>query len=126
MADFSGGSLLGQTFLLADGLRVRLRLARFSDIGAIRALMSLQRDTGDLEAERLVQFDPRRRYVLCATSLMDSEVRFLGIGAIDLDREDVGGPNLLIVDPEAGEPVRSLLSWRLQEAARAAARVRAA
>jgi hypothetical protein len=117
--------LLGQTLALDGGLRVRLRLARFSDAAAIRALNGRHGASPGLRAERLVQFDPRRRYVVCATALIDSTEQLVGLGAIDLDAQAADAPDLLISDPRAGDAVAHLL-WRCLVDARAAARSRAA
>ena len=117
-------ALVGQTFLLSNGVRTRLRLARFSEAGAIGELLS--RQGLDLEAHRLVQFDPRARYVICAMALVDSNERVIGVGAIDLAADGADQPDLLIVDPEIGEPVAQLLSHVLVGAAQTAAGVRAA
>src|SRR5258708_7739610 len=120
---------LGQSFPLADGLRVRLRLARATDVAAIAELFSRRGQSvtvDELEAGRVVQFDPRRRYVVCATALIDSAERLVGVGAIDLDRHEVGEPDLLIFDPSVGGPVGELLWDALLGAAEVTARDRAA
>ena len=129
--------LLGQTFPLADGVSVRLRLAHFSDWPAIAQLMtheSVDVSPGAPDARRLVQFDPRRCYVLCACALIDSAERLVGVGAIDLTADGAGEPDLLIVDPElatttdpqVSEALTGLLWGALVGAAQAAARGRAA
>ncbi len=144
-SSFTAGPLLGQTFPLADDVRVRLRLAHFSDRRAIADLLArhgqdlLAREDhdpvpGDWMADRLVQFDPRRRYVLCACALIGSTERLVGVGAIDLDGDEVGEPDLIVVDSELGEEPEPLLAealtgllWgALVGAAQAAARSRAA
>lgn len=104
---------------------MRLRLARFSDVAAIRSLNSRHGVSPGLRAERLVQFDPRRRYVVCATALIDSTEQLVGVGAIDLDAQAAEEPHLLISDPRAGDAVGQLL-WRCLLDARAAAQSRAA
>lgn len=142
---FVGAPLLGQIFPLADGIRVRLRLAHFSDRREIARLLvrqgqdplaqdGLDPARGESVADRLVQFDPRRRYVLCASALIDSTEQLVGVGAIDLDGEEAGEPDLLVVDSELGQSPDSLLTealtgllWgALVGAAQAAARSRAA
>jgi hypothetical protein len=142
---FVPGPLLGQTFPLTDTVRVRLRLAHFNDRRAIAGLLArhgqdlLAREGGEpvesrWVADRLVQFDPRRRYVLCACALIDSSERLVGVGAIDLEGEDTGEPDLIVVDSELGESPDPLLTealtgllWgALVGAAQAAARSRAA
>lgn len=129
--------LLGQTFPLAEGVDVRLRLAHFSDWPAIAQLMtheSADVSPGAPDARRLVQFDPRQCYVLCACALIDSAERLVGVGAIDLTADGAGEPDLLIVDPElatatdpqVSEALSGLLWGALVGAAQAAARGRAA
>jgi hypothetical protein len=122
-------AFLGQSFPMPNGVRVRLRLARFTDVEAIAELFSRRGQNvtlGDLEAGRVVQFDPRRRYVLCATALIDSAERLVGVGAVDLDPERVREPDLLVFDPAIGGPVGELLWDALVRAAEAAVRSRAA
>ena len=136
-ANFSPGPLLGQTFALTEGVGVRLRLARFGDWPAIAELMT--RQGAELvpdapEAQKLVQFDPRRCYVLCACALIDSTERLVGVGAIDMTTDGTGEPDVVIVDPElaeitdpqASEALTGLLWGALVGAAQAAARARAA
>ncbi|MFL5823781.1 MAG: hypothetical protein ACJ764_10105 [Solirubrobacteraceae bacterium] len=121
--------LLGQSFPLPDGLRVRLRLARTTDVDTIAELFSRRGqpvNQDDLKAGRVVQFDPRRRYVLCATALIDSAERLVGVGAIDLDPHEVGEPDLLVFDPSVGAPVGELLWNALVSAAEVTSRDRAA
>lgn len=103
---FTPGALLGHVYELDDGTCVRLRLARGSDIRALREL--LERDSQDLSVARLLHFDPRREYVLCATALLDRRETLLGIGAIKLDGEGTE-PDLLVINDRAGEQLRSLL-----------------
>ena len=136
---FIPGPLLGQTFPLSDGVRVRLRLAHFSDGPAIAALIA-RTEGGDgadphaRVADRLVQFDPRRRYVLCACALIDSSERLVGVGAIDLGTGEVAEPDLMLIDPELDEAtgpqhteaLTGLLWGALVGAAQAVVRARAA
>ncbi len=106
---FEIGALLGHVYTLQDGLPVRLRLARSSDAPAIQALLESHGEAGDLEPARLVHFDPRRRYVICATGLVESSETLLAVGAIWLD--GATEPDLLVVDGEHPREVRDLL-WR--------------
>lgn len=136
-SSFTPGPLLGQTFPLAEGVDVRLRMAHFSDWPAIAELMA-QGGTGAgpdaRDARALVQFDPRRCCVLCACALIDSSERLVAVGAIDLTADVAGEPDVLIVDPElaritdaqVSEALTGLLSGALVGAAQAAARTRAA
>lgn len=120
---FPPGALLGHVYELEDGSSVRLRLARGSDIQALRGL--LERNSQDLSAPRLLHFDPRREYVLCATALVDGRETLLGIGATKLN----GGatePDLLVIDDRAGDQLRRLLTDTLVATAGAITRSRAA
>ena len=74
---------------------MRLRMARSSDAAAIRDLLEQRGD--DVELARLVHFDPRRRYVLCATTLIDASERLVGVGAIELGPEE---PSELLIDEQ--------------------------
>ncbi|HTX33256.1 MAG TPA: hypothetical protein VMD09_17890 [Solirubrobacteraceae bacterium] len=117
---FEPGALLGHVYTLGGGLLVRLRLARSSDAPAIKRLLEEQgRGGSDFEIARLVHFDPRRRYVVCATGLVDSTEVLLGVGAIGLD--GVIEPDLLIVDGQCPEQVAELLRTALVACAARAA-----
>jgi hypothetical protein len=109
---FHPGALLGSSFALDNHVRVRLRLARGSDVPLIRALVARQGTRPeDLEMARLVHFDPRRRAVLCATALIDSTETLVGVGAVELD--GTGEPELVIVDAAYAEPLSQLLAAAL-------------
>ncbi len=134
---FPTSPLLGQSFPLADGVSVRLRLAHFSDWPAIARLMARQRAElapNAPDARRLVQFDPRRCHVVCACALIDSTERLVAVGAIDLTAAGASEPDVLIVDPElaeltgaqVSEALTGLVWGALVGAAQAAARGRAA
>jgi hypothetical protein len=110
---FDPGALLGTSFSV-DGIRVRLRMARSSDSGLVRALIA--RAGGDpVELARLVHFDPRRRAVICATALIDGSETLVGIGTIDLDG---GEPELVTATAADATELSELLRGAL--AARAA------
>lgn len=118
---------MGQTLDVDGGMPVRLRLARSSDARAIAGLLARQETSfADVDPLALLQYDPRERYVLCATALIDGRVTLVGLGAIDLVADQEPEPDLLIVDPEFGGAL-SRLMWRvLVGAARSATRARAA
>jgi hypothetical protein len=129
--------LLGLTFPLTEEIGVRLRLAHFSDWPTIAALLCRQgQDMAQAgpEARRLVQFDPRRCYVLCACALINSAERLVAVGVIDLASGESSEPDLMILEPEVaeiagpetGEALTGLLRGALVGAARSAARGRAA
>jgi hypothetical protein len=116
---------LGHLYTLRDGTRVCLRLARSSDIPAVRELLADRGlDLAALELTRLVHFDPRRRYVVCATSLLESSETLLGLGAIDL--EDAAEPDLLVVREGHSSDLGKLLTQALVGAASRLGRSRAA
>jgi hypothetical protein len=121
------GALLGQLYQLDDGSRVRLRLARGSDLPAIIELAQREEFELDrLQIARLVHFDPRRRFVVCATGLVDSAETLLGIGAIALDGDRSALPEILIVEQRYREELGQLLTSALIGAAHASSRSRAA
>lgn len=122
------GALLGRALALdEDGPHVRLRLARSSDALAIGDLLARQPTAFEEgTAQALVQYNPRHRYVVCATTLLGGAERLVGLGAIDLYPHHDTEPDLLIVDPELGGPLPELL-WRvLVGTAQSARRARAA
>src|SRR5205085_10206314 len=99
---------LGTSYALPTGLRLTLRVARPSDAGGIQRLLG---DLGiELDLLELVRFDPRRRVVVCATSLIGSTETVLGVGAIELDG---AAPDLLIVDEWQAEGLAELLQGAL-------------
>lgn len=122
--DLDTGALLGRTYELPNRQRVRLRLARRSDVPGLRALLA-QRDAprpepAPLELERLVRYDPRRRLVLCATAPIGGREAVVGVGAIDL-RGPGAEPDTIVVDERLTEGLARLLESAL--VSRAARRV---
>ncbi len=106
---------------------MRLRLPQLRDAPAIRELLRSQgRGPEELEAARLVRFDPRRRLVICATVLLDSREAMVGIGAIDLAPGGQIRPDTLVADAEQAEGLDELLTRALIGRATAVARARAA
>lgn len=121
---FDPGALLGASYPLHDGTRARLRLARCSDAAAIATLLGV--DERDLAVKRLVQFDPRRRYVLCATTLTGEGERLIGVGAIAFeDAVEEPAPDVLVVHPGSAG-LADLLSAALIGSAEVLTRARAA
>ncbi|MEA2160518.1 MAG: hypothetical protein QOD66_2898 [Solirubrobacteraceae bacterium] len=106
---------------------MRLRLPQLRDAPAIRELLRSQgHGPEDLEAARLVRFDPRRRLVICATALIGSRETIVGIGAIDLEPGRQTQPDTLVVDGELTDGLDGLLARALLGRAAAVARTRAA
>jgi hypothetical protein len=120
---FEPSLLPGHIYTLGDSSCIRFRLARTSDVAALRDLLEQARaDAPDLEAARLVHFDPRRRYVVCAAGLVDSSETLLGIGSISLDEGRCAEPDLLIVADRSPQGLRRLLRSVLLDAVGARAR----
>jgi hypothetical protein len=117
-AQFNRVALLGGSYDVRNGFRVRLRMARSSDVAPIRALLERSRGTGELELVPLVQFDPRRRCVICATALIDGAETLVGVGSIALDGDGLSDPDTLLVADEHADEIGVLLADAL--AARAA------
>ena len=125
--------LLGGSYRLGDDFRVRLRMARSSDLIPIRELLertwaerSRGRGAGEPELTSLVQFDPRRRCVICATALIDSAETLVGVGSIDLDGQTAAEPDTLLIAEQHAEEIGALLVRALRVRAAHAARARAA
>src|SRR5947209_20576720 len=125
-ASFDRAPLLGESYRLENNFRVRLRLARSSDIGPIRQLAESAPGPPRLELVPLVQFDPRRRCVICATALIDSAERLVGVGSIDLDGDSSTEPETVLVAGEHAEEIAALLADALRFRAAHAAQSRAA
>jgi hypothetical protein len=133
--EFDAGALLGRFYPLTEGFRVSLRMARSSDAAPVRELLERRALADgatlspiDLTLARLVSFDPRGRYVLAATALIDGAERLVGVGSIDLDETGPGDPQpeLVVVDPEAPAELEKFLAAALARHAEALARDRAA
>jgi len=118
--------LLGASYVLGDDFRVRLRMARSSDLMLIRDLLERGRGADRVELEPLVQFDPRRRCVICATALIDSAETLVGVGSIALDDEGDSAPDVVLVDEQQGGAISQLLAEALRIRAAHAAEARAA
>jgi hypothetical protein len=124
---FDPGALLGNSYALPCGPRVRLRLTQLRDAPAIRALWERGGlDPEDLEVARLVRFDPRTRVVICATALIGSSDTLVGVGAIGLDVNPQAEPDTLVVDAQLTDGLDQLLRRALVGRAGAIAGARAA
>src|SRR5436190_19974542 len=119
--DLDPGALLARTYELPSRQRVRLRLARRSDLSGLRALLAQRGiEPSALELERLVRYDPRRRLVLCATAPIDGTEAVVGVGAIELGSPRPE-PDTIVVDERVTEGLPELLKAAL--VGRAARRV---
>jgi hypothetical protein len=125
-ASFNRAPLLGESYQLDDNFRVRLRLARSSDIGPIRQLAESNAGVPRFDLAQLVQFDPRRRCVICATALIDSTEQLVGVGSIELDGDPTVQPDILLVGDEHAREIGELVAEALRVRAGHAARARAA
>jgi hypothetical protein len=124
---FDPGALLARTYALPRGPRVCLRLVRTRDLPGVGELLERQGIRPDeLELARLVNFDPRRRLVLCATALIGTAERVVGVGVIDLDQPPGSPPGLMVVDDLATAGLAPLLTDALRGHAAALDRARAA
>jgi len=115
---------MARYYALPRDLRVCLRLPRVRDRDAVRELLARIGVAADeLALVRLVNFDPRRRLVICATALIESAETIVGVGAIDLHVADPE-PSLLLADPRA-DGLAPLLGDALVGRTRALARTSA-
>jgi len=115
------GALLSRSYELPAGPRVRLRLARRSDLPGIRALLRQRGvEASDLELERLVRYDPRQRIVLCAMAPVRAAETVVGVGAIDLDA--AAEPETIVVDERLTDGLGTLLAEALVQRAQIHAR----
>ena len=115
------GALLSRSYPLPAGPRVRLRLARRSDLPAIRSLLERREvEASELAVSRLVHYDPRRRAVLCATTPLGGTETVVGVGAIDLQAD--AEPDTIVVDERLTQGLGELLTSALVQRARAHAR----
>ncbi len=60
----------------------------------------------DLELARLLRFDPRRRAVICASTLIDVREAVVALGAIMLD---TSAPDIVLVGHDPDGELRALL-----------------
>ncbi len=124
---FDPGALLGASYPLGGGGRIRLRLAAPSDAARLTRLLAEAGDAGaGLQAARLIRCDPRRRLVVCAAAPTSAGEDLVGVGVIELDGSVDPSPDLMIVAGHAPDGVRELLGAALIGRAIALARIRAA
>jgi len=73
------GALMSRSYALPAGPRVRLRLARRSDLPGLCALLQSRGiDPSDLALSRLVRYDPWTRVVICATTPLGGTETIVG------------------------------------------------
>src|SRR5947199_9037143 len=101
-------------------------MARSSDLLPIRALLAERHADRESELVPLVQFDPRRRCVICATALIDSTETLVGVGSIDLAGDGLPQPDTLLVRGDHSEDIAELLAAALIARAAQSAQARAA
>lgn len=118
-------NMLDRFHTLRSGIRVRLRLARSSDVFGLRELLERTGSADRLEAVTLIRFDPRRRIVICASMLIDARETIVGVGAVDLVPGGPLAPSTLVVD-ERVPGLRELLADVLEARASALLRTTAA
>lgn len=110
------GALLSRSYALPAGPRVRLRLARRSDLPRFRALLeSREIEPSELALSRLVRYDPWTRAVICATAPLGGTETIVGVGAIDLCGDSE--PDTLVVDERLTEGLAELLHSALVQRA---------
>jgi hypothetical protein len=115
------GALLSRSYALPVGPRVRLRLARRSDLPDFRELLAQRGvDASDLELERLVRYDPWQRVTICACAPLGGVETIVGVGAIDLTGD--AEPDTLVVDEHLTNGLVELLRDALVQRARIHAR----
>lgn len=115
------GALMSRSYALPAGPRVRLRLARRSDVPSLRALLQSRGiDPSELALSRLVRYDPWTRVVICATTPLGGTETIVGVGAIDL--RDDSAPDTMVVDERLTEGLGELLHSALVQRAGAHAR----
>lgn len=115
--------LLANSHTLADGLRVRLRLACGRDHAAVLDLAARAGSPcGELEAHRLVRASPVDRVAVCALVWSGRREVLAGFAAADLAG---GEPDVLLVDealaPGLGPLLRSAVAERAAACRRTAA-----
>lgn len=74
--------LLFRAHTLTSGLRVRVRLPQRGDVAGLLALHERAgSEITELQARRLLRYDPRSRAALCATAWVDGAERLVGFAA---------------------------------------------
>ena len=88
-----------------------LRLARVGDAPGLEDLFAREGCPVDgLELARLVHSDPRRRLVICATALIGSTPRVVGVAAAQIGAGGPDEPELVVVDSDSTDGLDTLLA----------------
>lgn len=112
----SDTSPLRRTFPVPGGPPVRLRMAGPSDRALVTALLERRGLPADeLDAQRLLAFDPARRHVLCALAPIEGREVLAGLGAIDFGSDL---PDVLVIDERFSPSLAELLGRVLLERSR--------
>ena len=97
--------LIDRHHRLADGRRVRLRLARPRDHAALQGLLGeLGLACDELDARRLLRCSPGRSVTVCATAWEGARDRLVGVGAMALPGR---AETLLAADLAIAAPVEA-------------------
>src|SRR5689334_10292170 len=102
------GALLATSYQLRDGSRMRLRLARPTDLPLVRDFLAGGRDVevADELVRRFTFYDPRERVVLAATVLDGGQERIVALG--DAAFEDM--PEVVVDDDMEQRGVGDLMA----------------
>jgi hypothetical protein len=108
--------------VLAGGTRVRLRYPQASDRPGLLALAErVGMPLCELELQRLVGFDPRKRRVVCASGWIAGSPVLVGFAVADLDPG--ASVDVLLADEELAPGIEALLLAALADRGRAGRQV---
>ena len=102
------GALLATSYQLRDGSRMRLRLARPTDVPLVRDFLTGDGNV-DVDSDlvrRFTFYDPRERVVLAATMLDGGQERIVALG--DAAFDDM--PEVVVEDDMAERGVADLMA----------------
>ena len=100
------GALLASTHELDDGSRVRLRLARPTDLERIESF--LETTDADEPARRFAFYDPRERLTLAATMPSEGGEEIAGIAEVALT-DRAADPGIVVGADFRGRGLKTLL-----------------
>lgn len=115
------GALLATTHTLAGGDRVRLRLARPSDVERVRAFLErlspatrarrflAPTDIDDELVRRFTFYDPRERLVVAATLPLDGQEAIVGLADVTLLDTGLAELGVAVEDERQGRGLGTLL-----------------